>query len=162
MLCQQCGDRQATVQWTQIQNDSVVTLHLCDTCAQDKGIESGAQLLEAGEGVASIGKGVGAGIPLDTPAATCQNCGMTLMEFRDLGRLGCQRCYDAFEQPLRELLRRLHGSTTHVGERYRPPGAAGEDHSLESEELRRRLDRAVASENFELAAQLRDRLRELE
>lgn len=162
MLCQQCNERQAVVQWTQIQNDSVITLHLCDTCAQEKGIESGADVLGSGTELATMGKGVGAGIPVDSPARTCDNCGMTLMEFRDLGLLGCEQCYRAFEKPLRELLRRLHGSTTHVGERYRPPGSDGDDSSLEAAELRQRLERAVAAENFELAAELRDRLRELE
>ncbi|HET7599249.1 MAG TPA: UvrB/UvrC motif-containing protein, partial [Gemmatimonadales bacterium] len=79
----------------------------------------------------------------------------------ETGRLGCPECYRSFEAPLRDLLRRLHGSTVHVGERYAERG--GEDDPRRREaELREQLRLAVETENFELAAELRDRLRVLE
>jgi protein arginine kinase activator len=83
-----------------------------------------------------------------------------LSDFRELGRLGCPRCYDTFEEPLRELLRRLHGSSRHVGKRYHPGVRGGEITPPGQEaDLRERLRQAVEAENFELAAELRDRLR---
>ena len=78
------------------------------------------------------------------------------------GRLGCARCYGAFEKSLRELLRRLHGNSRHAGRRYEAPA----DELLEREStlgvLRERLRRAIDNEQFELAAELRDRLRTYE
>jgi protein arginine kinase activator len=86
-----------------------------------------------------------------------------LRDFRDSGRLGCAQCYQSFEDHLRDLLRRLHGSSQHVGERYVLPGARGEvDATSRLLDLRDKLRRAVESENFELAAELRDRIRVLE
>ena len=94
---------------------------------------------------------------------TCARCGGTFQDFRESGRLGCPDCYRAFEAPLRDLLRRLHGSTHHLGERYaeREP-AAGRGVDEQAAELREQLRLAVETENFELAAELRDRLRVLE
>jgi len=77
--------------------------------------------------------------------------------------LGCAQCYESFQTHLRDLLRRLHGSSQHVGERYAPPGADdAADPRIQLLDLREQLRRAVDSENFELAAELRDRIRVLE
>ncbi|MGH7658753.1 MAG: UvrB/UvrC motif-containing protein, partial [Gemmatimonadales bacterium] len=94
-------------------------------------------------------------------AVRCDGCGATLEDFRDTGRLGCPECYRTFSGPLGDLLRRLHGATRHVGERYRAPGSAEPTNGSPGleRELRERLRVAVESENFELAAQLRDQLR---
>ena len=88
--------------------------------------------------------------------------GASLQDFRESGRLGCPECYRAFEVPLRELLRRLHGSTHHVGERYAEREGAVPDGRQRASELREQLRLAVETENFELAAELRDRLRVME
>jgi protein arginine kinase activator len=166
MRCQHCDERDAVVHLTQIIENQVTTMHLCEACAAEKGIESsgpGTMPLNT-EFLATVGKGVGAGLPgmEDAPHATCPTCGLTMQELRDLGRLGCVDCYKAFEGPLRELLRRLHGSTTHVGERYTPPDAGDGPPVEEATELRERLKEAVEAENFELAAELRDLLRTAE
>ena len=113
--------------------------------------------------LASMGKGGGTTNVLPSPADSlrCRGCGATLRDFRESGRLGCAQCYDSFDGHLRDLLRRLHGSSQHVGERYEPPGA-GADPRRNLLELKDQLRRAVDSENFELAAELRDRIRVLE
>jgi protein arginine kinase activator len=95
-------------------------------------------------------------------AAVCRFCGATARDFRATGRLGCAHCYDAMERSLRELLRRLHGSSRHVGRRYEPPATDLVARPDTVHDLRDRLRRAVAAEQFELAAELRDRLRVLE
>ena len=166
MRCQRCGEREAVVHLTQIVENQVTTMHLCEPCAAEKGIESvgaGVKPLHT-EFLGTLGKGVGAGLPgmEDAPHAVCATCGLTMQELRDLGRLGCVDCYKAFEGPLRELLRRLHGSTMHVGERYVPPDAAETPAEQQAEDLRERLRQAIDDENFELAAELRDLLRTVE
>lgn len=165
MLCDNCKDREAVINLTQVEHDSKVTLHLCEQCAQEKGVETGGQVLKSPLGglIAAMGKGGGANV-LPTPAdgVRCPSCGASLKDFRDSGRLGCAECYGAFEAHLRDLLRRLHGSSQHVGERYSPPGAHADDPRAELLDLRDQLRRAVDSEDFELAAALRDRIRVLE
>src|SRR5256885_16458055 len=103
-----------------------------------------------------IGKG---GNVLPTPAdgLRCAACGSTLKDFRESGRPGCSQCYESFSAHLKDLLRRLHGSSQHVGERYAPPGAEGAtDPRLQLLELKEQLRRAAGNENFEPAAELRD------
>jgi len=167
MLCDNCKEREAVINLTQVEHDSKVTLHLCEQCAQQKGVETAVTVSKSPVGafVTALGKG-GAGGPVLPSAADglrCAACGATLKDFRESGRLGCAQCYQAFEGHLRDLLRRLHGSSQHVGERYAAPGEAGAaDPRLQLLDLREQLRRAVESENFELAAEQRDRIRVLE
>jgi protein arginine kinase activator len=173
MRCENCGERDAVIHLTQIVNNSVTTTHLCEPCAAEKGVETGASVAKfpLGDFLASLGKG---GAPeqaeggVDVP---CAWCGATLKDFRQTGRLGCARCYESFAGSLRDLLRRLHGNARHVGEQYRPVLAlatggasdAGPGSPVrELDQLREHLRRAVAEEDFERAAELRDRIRALE
>jgi protein arginine kinase activator len=166
MKCSSCGDREGVVSLTQIVEGDVRTVSLCAKCAAEKGIETGVGIADTPLGgfLAALGEAAGPDQALAAALEiTCPGCGATLRDFRETGRVGCTQCYTAFDAPLRELLRRLHGSTHHTGRRYtggeRPREATREDNSRE---LREQLRHAIASEQFELAAELRDRLRERE
>ena len=164
MLCDNCKERDAVINLTQVEHDSKVTLHLCEQCAQQKGVETGGAVVKTplGKFLTALGTG-GALVPAPADGVRCPACGSTLRDFRDSGRLGCEQCYIAFEGHLRDLLRRLHGSSQHVGERYAMPGAGdAADPRSALLELKAQLRRAVEGENFELAAELRDRIRVLE
>jgi len=168
MLCEHCREREAVIHLTQIQNSQVTTLHLCEPCAAEKGVETGTPpgKFPLHDFLATLGKSstepaeAGADVP-------CPACGATLQDFRQTGRLGCAECYRAFDGPLRDLLRRLHGSAVHVGERY-ALSASGEPVPAPApavaglSDLKERLRRAIETEDFELAAELRDRIRVLE
>lgn len=169
MLCDNCKERNAIINLTQVEHDSKVTLHLCEQCAQLKGVETGGAVLKSplGNFLGALGKGGGAGgalVPASGDGVRCPACGSTLRDFRDAGRLGCDQCYVTFDAHLRDLLRRLHGSSQHVGKPYEVPGEAGREPDPRSRllELKAQLRRAVEGENFELAAELRDRIRVLE
>jgi protein arginine kinase activator len=164
MLCDNCKERDAVINLTQVEHDSKVTLHLCEQCAQQKGVETGGAVLKSPLGgfLTALGKGGATLLPTPSDGLRCPACGSTLRDFRDSGRLGCDQCYVAFDFHLRDLLRRLHGSSQHVGERYAVPGAGDADPRGRLLDLRAQLRRAVESENFELAAELRDRIRVLE
>ncbi|HXM37138.1 MAG TPA: UvrB/UvrC motif-containing protein [Gemmatimonadales bacterium] len=163
MLCDNCKERDAIINLTHVEHDSKVTLHLCEQCAQQKGVETGGAVLKTPLGgfLTALGKG-GTVLPTPSDGLRCSSCGSTLRDFRDAGRLGCDQCYLAFELHLRDLLRRLHGSSQHVGERYDAPGEAAADPRGRLLDLKAQLRRAVEGENFELAAELRDRIRVLE
>jgi protein arginine kinase activator len=162
MSCEQCREREAVIHLTQIVNEQVTTLHLCEKCAAEKGVESPGSAVKTplGSFLAAMGKGAEQQ-PAARTGESCQRCGATFQDFRETGRLGCPDCYRAFEAPLRDLLRRLHGSTHHLGERYaeREPQTAAREKAAD---LREQLRLAVETENFELAAELRDRLRVVE
>ncbi|MBI3332914.1 MAG: UvrB/UvrC motif-containing protein [Candidatus Omnitrophica bacterium] len=165
MTCDLCGQNEATVHLTEIINDSSRELHLCETCAREKGQQTAQQfgLAELLGGLADFGAKLEGG-PAKTKLS-CPQCGMTYEDFRKSGRLGCGNCYEAFHRYLAPLLKRIHGSTQHVG---RSPSAAapaqaqGEGPKDELARLKTSLKEAVAGEAFEEAARLRDRVRALE
>ena len=165
MSCEQCHEREAVIHLTQIVNEQVTTLHLCERCAAEKGVESPGSTPKTplGTFLAAMGQELPDQAPAPRTAENCPRCGGSLQDFRESGRLGCSDCYRTFEAPLRDLLRRLHGSTHHMGERYSDRGpAAPPAQKGHAAELREQLRLAVETENFELAAELRDRLRVLE
>ncbi len=91
----------------------------------------------------------------------CENCGSTFARFRKTGLLGCPDCYESFARQLESVISRSqNGANAHVG---RVPDQSSDLVDLQA--LRRslieELDRAVASEQYERAASLRDRLNTL-
>ncbi|MDX2191884.1 MAG: UvrB/UvrC motif-containing protein [Gemmatimonadales bacterium] len=169
--CKQCGERDAVFHLHQVVGDQTVVLHLCERCAAERGYETAQSVQQTplGSFLAAMGKGLG-GVATAPSGSRCPGCGASLQDFRESGKLGCSECYVTFASPLRELLRRLHGATVHVGEAYlaplEPPEAAGAAPAERVgaatgavEALRAQLAQAIATENFELAAELRDRLR---
>ena len=168
MRCDNCGEREAVIHLTQIVDNTVTTLHLCERCAAEKGVDTAEQVAKypLGDFLASLGEGA-AGEGGGGAGEACPSCGATLRDFRQTGRLGCAECYATFAPQLRDLLRRIHGTTQHEGERYRGPGGATGGRSASGgtagvAELKERLRRAVEAEDFEEAARLRDAIRGLE
>ena len=164
-LCDNCGERAAVIHLTQIVDNAVTTVHLCESCANEKGVQTSAAVakMPLSGFLGTGGPGAAAALPESANAGSCPSCGSTLQDFRETGRLGCAECYVAFEAHLRDLLRRIHGSAHHVGKLYLDgsPLSADDTPKLVAE-LQERLRRAVEAENFELAADLRDRIRTLE
>ncbi len=162
MLCDQCKERDAMVHLTQIVDAEVTQLHLCEKCAAAKGIETTVAMPKH-----PLGDFLHA-VQQQAPAAAgdqarCAYCQTSLRDFRASGRLGCAQCYTAFEGALRELLRRVHGATKHRGREYEASvSAAVIEGGTELDSLRDRLEQAVAAEEFEMAAKLRDQIRALE
>ena len=161
MLCDNCKERDAVVHLTRIVENAVTQLHLCEKCAAAKGVETTLAMPQhpLGDILQAVQQQASA-TSEDAPA--CTFCGSSSRDFKATGRLGCPHCYDAMERSLRELLRRLHGSSRHVGVKYEPPVAHLDSKPDTLHDLRDRLRRAVDAEQFELAAELRDRLRVIE
>jgi protein arginine kinase activator len=161
MECDHCGENEAVIHLTQIVNNQMSTFHLCEACAAEKGLEPGVNVgnFPLTDFLAQMGKSGAEAVGADGP---CGFCGMRLDDFKKTGRLGCPHCYSTFEGHLRGLLRRLHGGTQHVGKVYLPPDPSAAERQEQLAGLKRKLDKAVASEDFERAAQLRDKIRELD
>lgn len=162
MLCDICGKKEATVHLTEIINDQMTKLHLCEDCGKKKGTE-----MEEHFGLADLLAGLA---DLGTPVTTakekklkCPSCGLTYSDFKRIGKLGCGQCYETFKSYLVPLLKRIHGSDRHMG---KMPGKKGKlprtKEAVNIEDLKRRLKRAVELEEFEEAARLRDEIQKYE
>lgn len=161
MLCDQCKERDVAVLLTTIEENTVRQLHLCEKCAAERGVETPSAMPKhpLGDFLQAVQQQT---VILQEDAVRCAFCSTSLREFRASGRLGCAHCYGAFERSLRELLRRVHGSSRHEGTPYEPPSPAALQKRTSLLELRDRLRRAVENEQFELAASLRDQIKVLE
>lgn len=160
MLCDSCRERDAVVHLTTIENNAVHQLHLCEQCAAERGVETTVATPKhpLGEFLQAVHQQA----TVSTEGARCTFCNTTMADFRATGRWGCARCYTNFEAGIRELLRRVHGNHRHVGRAYHAPMSETLERSAVLGELKDRLRRAVDSEQFELAADLRDRIRVME
>jgi protein arginine kinase activator len=172
MLCDECGKNKATVHLTEIVNDLITKLNLCEACAKAKGAEAEqhfgiADLLSA---LSDVEQPV-APVPGAVPGAAasrnkCAHCGLTYEDFKRVGRLGCGECYKTFKTSLAPLLKRIHGANQHLGKSPNPQALDEQKtHTKRSQELEQaKLDlaKAVKSEDFEVAATLRDKIKFLE
>ena len=160
MVCESCKQQQATVHLTEIVNDQMTELHLCEACANQKGaqVESHFGLSDLLSGLADFSK---TQEPEEVSTKACPACGMTYDDFRKVGRLGCAECYATFKRSLGSLLKRIHGSPMHIG---KSPARLVKlpKTKMELAELKRRLERAIEQEEFEEAARLRDQIRRME
>lgn len=155
MNCQRCKG-EATVHLTERVQGKRRELHLCTRCARRAGLalpESPPNLaLDAVVQnliLTHVGELVG-----ELAELSCPDCGIKFMEFRSGGRLGCPQDYRIFGRGLLPLVHRMHGATRHVGKAARPrPGA------VQRLRLRSLLREAVAREDYEAAARIRDQLR---
>ncbi|MBW5449209.1 hypothetical protein GE107_24590 [Cohnella sp. CFH 77786] len=164
MQCQECGKRPATLHFTKIVGGEKTELHICESCARDKGefipgTQGGFSIHNLLSGLLDFEHaGAGAAKP---PAVRCDSCGMTYSQFSKIGRFGCSNCYKQFGERLDPLLKRVHGNTVHVGKV--PKRAGGKVKTKrEIDRLKQEMQSRIAREDFESAAKLRDRIRELE
>ncbi len=161
MLCDICGKNPATVHLTEIIDDQMTELHLCEECARQKSTQMEQQfgLSDLLAGLAEFEK------PLakekEQVAVKCPSCGLSYADFKKFGRLGCGDCYSAFKKYLGPLLKRIHGSNIHVG---KSPLKVTKilRKKIDAQDLRTKLQKAIEAEEFEEAARVRDQIKELE
>ena len=157
MKCQYCAN-EATEHFTKIVKNQKQELHLCQACAA-KHAGPVAELSLSAILQSLIGQHVSA-VSEELSRLNCPTCGIKYMEFRSDGRLGCPADYEVFRAGLLPILQRIHRATRHVGKV--PRRLAPENRAAEVLKLRQQLRRAVDAENYELAAQLRDLIRQKE
>ena len=165
MLCEECKVNEATYTVSVMMGEEVTTRHLCGDCMakMNMNIASGnvrgllSSLLSAITGAQEKEEKKD---EVQQPDVVCPRCRTTWGQFTKSGRLGCPACYEAFREQLQPMLLQIHGRVQHGG---RQP-LCTEDAQLarsRQEELTRQMAQAVAMEDFETAAVLRDRLREM-
>jgi protein arginine kinase activator len=158
MKCQRCQTKQATLHITEVLGeDRFDEAHLCEECAKKYLYEPQQQ-----KNAAKAGPSDAKDADEDVPAGTrCPACGLTFLEFRNHGRFGCPHDYDAFKTDLLPLMESVHGDTRHAGKAPRRAPRA-KTAQAELAQLRQRLQTLVNEENYEEAARVRDKIKELE
>jgi protein arginine kinase activator len=163
MLCQICGKSPANVHFTEMRDNKMTEIHVCDRCAEEKGLHGSPKKhkFDIGFMLAGMVDGMTTNEEERVGRVQCPRCGLHYSAFRETGRLGCAECYGAFQFQLRPLLRRIHGDTRHKG-KVPARGGEGAQRSRQIQRLHDELQRAVEREDFERAATLRDEIRRLE
>jgi protein arginine kinase activator len=157
MKCQRCT-KQATLHITEVLGeDRFEEVHLCEECAKKYLYEP-----QQKKNAAKVASADGTESDEDVPAGTrCPACGLTFLEFRNHGRFGCPNDYDAFKSDLLPLMESVHGEVRHTGKTpHRAPRA--KTAQAELAQLRQQLQSLVNEENYEEAARIRDKIKQLE
>lgn len=163
MLCEKCKQNKATVHLTKILNNKKTEIHLCEECArksQDISFENPFTINNFLTGL--LDSVQSPHIKVDyIKTTTCSKCGMSYGKFKQLGRLGCSECYKTFSEKLMPLVKNVHGSQQHV---EKIPKKTGSVIRMKREimNMKKELNRAIDKQEFEKAAELRDKIRLLE
>ena len=176
MLCENCGENEANVRYTQIVNGVKKEMRLCDKCAEKLGIGSMNFNLEMplsfnnflGDLFDEYNDGFMPTLALPK-TLKCDRCGTTFDDFIEDGKFGCANCYDAFEERLDPMLKRLHGSNRYVGRKAKKLNPENvieikpeNKEKSKIEELKEELKQKIKEEKYEEAAKLRDEIKKLE
>ncbi len=170
MQCDVCQQKVATVFYSQILKGEVHKVNLCQGCSKEQNVTD-----PTGFALAEMLWGMGTQEATSQPREKlCPSCGLPHHVFRKSGRLGCSRCYEVFADNVGNLLKTMHKGTQHTGKQPRhwasppPPPLIPEADDLTQNlasrigQLMGELSQAVAQEQYEEAARLRDEISRLE
>jgi len=163
--CDKCQERQATVHMTDISGMEIEDeTHLCGECAETEGLQYNVEL--------DLSDLVPEELDIseldelhdqeqELSHLECPDCGMTFEEFRETRKLGCPEDYEVFAPGLDPILEQIHDQLEHTG---KVPSGVSESVRLKHEiqKHERNLQSAVSDEQFEEAADLRDRIESLQ
>lgn len=159
MLCDSCGKNEANFHYTKIINGKVKEEHLCKDCAFENYDFDLNKLLSMDKFFTSL---------MDSKPEKrdngeelkCENCGLTYSQFKERGEFGCSKCYIAFKDKVEPLIRSLHGHNFHRG---KIPKSSDKKIFLkrEEEDLKGELQDFIKKEEFEKAAVIRDKLKDI-
>ncbi len=167
MKCQKCGANNANTHVKTIINGEFKEYDLCSECAKKLGYTNVFGSMED-EFSNFLGSFFGNVLPARTQATRCEFCGSSYSDIAKSGHVGCANCYEIFGEQLLPSIRRMHGNTAHCGknsgsaEKQAASKPAEETKEQKIARLKSELDNAVKAQDFEHAAELRDKIREME
>lgn len=170
MLCQNCKEKNASIHYTQNINGHVTEMHLCKDCAEKAGLMDDSKKIWNPFGISeeeTMLDGLLGGIFAPpsknriTENPVCPFCGMRIAEFVKNGKAGCAKCYTTFKTSVLPSLQKLHGNTKHTGKI--PNGrTVAKTKDKKRAELEALLNKAVAEQEYEKAAEYRDKIKEID
>ena len=158
MLCNECGKNEAKVHLTHIINGKKTESHLCESCAKKNQSIFNANFSMENLFSSMLNNAL-SGTYL--PSKGCSTCGMTYEEFKNIGKFGCSDCIETFKHKLIPVIKNIQGYDTHTG---KIPNRACGDYKAQKdlERLKEELKLMVEQEEYEHAAELRDKIRDIE
>ncbi len=166
MKCQKCGANNANTHVKTIINGEFKEYDLCSECAHKLGYTNVFADMD-NDFSSLLGSFFTNVLPARTQATRCEFCGSTYAEIAKTGQVGCAHCYGLFADQLYPSIRRIHGNTTHCGKnsgkqaaQVQKPAEMTKEQQIA--ELKKQLDAAVQEQDFERAAELRDKIKEME
>ena len=182
MLCQICKLNPASIHIQEIVNGERNALHICAECAKKRNLaEETANNPHFHEMLERLTQAIASSADLklaelfeqkkpqeeeEAEDLACTVCGTTFQSYRKTGKLGCAACYGQFGQVLFPELALVHHGSVHCGktppetvEQWQDPAVSERiNMRRELERLRKGLDESIRREEFELAAELRDKI----
>ena len=160
MKCDICGSSDAIIHIRQEKEREETVLFLCEECALKKGIALKNDRSEAS--LTDLLSGLVEPRPMRRKIEkSCPLCGMSYKRFRRKPRAGCHECFSVFSKEIRKVVNQRYGEVRHKG-KYPKRLLAFKSYLVDIEQLKRKLETAVREEQYERAAQLRDRIREIQ
>ena len=190
MLCEKCNKNEANIRYTEIINGEKREIMLCENCSHKLGLDNisfnmpidfssffGGLLDDEyynSEDVMPLFQAI--------KELKCNNCNMTYDDFVNIGKFGCEECYEVFSPKIESLLKRLHGDNKHLGRKSISNNVGVDAHidpqkgkeikdkqeneiinnkENKLEQLQNDLKKAIADERYEDAAKIRDEIKEL-
>ena len=161
MKCQKCNVNNATTHIKTVLNGELKEYDLCSECAQKMGYTSLFGGMES-DFSNFLGSFFGNVLPARTQATRCEFCGSSYSEIAKSGHVGCAKCYEIFADQLYPSINRIHGNTTHCGKNSNQKLKSEPTKEEKIIKLKSELEKAIAEQNFEYAAELRDKIKEME
>lgn len=160
MLCQRCHKNVATVHYREVINGVTKDHYFCQSCAN---LGIGAIDKSQSMGIEEILAGL-MGLQQNKEELRCPKCNLTYSEFKKIGKVGCEKCYQVFASKLEPVLKQLHGNVQYKGKlpRSKSDTSGDLDKTKRIQELKNELAARVKAEEYEEAAKLRDMIKELE
>ena len=152
--CQFCNNP-ATVHLTQIVENKIYKVDLCESCAKQKGVTD-----PEGFSLAELLAQPSFAVQSGGDAVVCEECGFNAKDFKRLGRLGCPSCYDQLGHLVRPMLKNIHRGCQHEG-KVPERSLARISRERKLLDLETALQNAVAEERYEDAANIRDEIKAL-
>ncbi len=166
MKCQICNKNEAQIVFTQIIDNEKIVMQICTECAKKKGLSIEIESVPPKPPSPEILLGLFSGETekkeeKNIPELKCDLCGLTFAKFKKSGLFGCDKCHEAFGERIKDILKQIHGTDLHeIKAPVEVSKKAEAKHRLK--ELKVRLKHSVEIEDYEMAAELRDKINEIQ
>ncbi len=172
MLCENCNQNEATIHYTEVINGVKTERHLCGKCMQelDYSMEGEFPFSKLIKGILSSHLMQNSKEANPMLHLCCDKCGMSYQDFTKIGKFGCAECYNVFGPLILDNIKKIQGSSTHVGRKYQSVCGTDDlsvqefdstvtDDEAKLKKLSEKLQSALAIEDYEQAAKLRDEMK---
>ena len=180
MLCENCGKNNANIKYTEIINGNKKEMHLCEECSKKLGIEEMDFNMPSldfssffGDILSEYGETEFLPSFLKEKEIKCDKCGMKFDEFTDIGKFGCNECYNTFSNKIDTILKNIHGNNRHIGRIGKITNSNNQNDLITEErknyepkskvqELKDKIKQLIKEEKYEEAAKVRDEIKKEE